>query len=215
MKPGPMRILLIEDNLADTRYLTELLLEDNHKADLTVRERLSDSMGFLADNACDIVLLDLNLPDSNGMETFDRLHQQYPGIPTIILTGVGDRELAVSAIKKGAQDFLVKGQFDHQLLVRVMHYSTERQKLLNKLEQKIEEINTLKGLLPICSYCKKIRDDKGYWESLEVYIGDRSGAEFSHGICPDCAKKQYGQILDFIAKNEKDGTRKEKQTDED
>ena len=60
----------------------------------------------------------------------------------------------------------------------------------------LEEIKKLKGILPICSSCKKIRDDKGYWQQIEAYIGQHSGAEFTHGICPDCARKLYPD-LDF------------------
>jgi PAS domain S-box-containing protein len=68
----------------------------------------------------------------------------------------------------------------------------EREKLVRKLQEALEEVKTLSGLLPICSECKKIRDDKGYWNQLEVYVQDHSEAEFSHGICPDCLEKIYG-----------------------
>ena len=75
----------------------------------------------------------------------------------------------------------------------------EREKLISKLQEALDNIKTLKGLLPICANCKKIRDDKGYWNQIEAYIRDRSDAEFSHGICPDCAKKVYS---DFLLKTE-------------
>ena len=71
----------------------------------------------------------------------------------------------------------------------------EREKLISKLQEALDNIKTLKGLLPICANCKKIRDDKGYWNQIESYIRDRSDAEFSHGICPDCAKKVYSDFL--------------------
>ena len=66
-----------------------------------------------------------------------------------------------------------------------------REKLISELQQALSEVKTLSGMLPICASCKKIRNDKGYWEQIESYIGDRSEAEFSHGICPDCIKKLY------------------------
>ena len=75
----------------------------------------------------------------------------------------------------------------------------EREKLISKLQEALDNIKTLKGLLPICANCKKIRDDKGYWNQIEAYIRDRSDAEFSHGICPDCAKKVFS---DFLLKTE-------------
>jgi len=66
-----------------------------------------------------------------------------------------------------------------------------RNKLIADLEKAMSEIKTLKGFIPICAACKKIRDDQGYWQAVEVYIRDRTDAQFSHGICPDCARKLY------------------------
>jgi FixJ family two-component response regulator len=71
----------------------------------------------------------------------------------------------------------------------------EREKVISELRDALAEVKTLSGLLPICASCKKIRDDKGYWNQIEVYIRKHSGAEFSHGICPDCARKLYPEIF--------------------
>lgn len=70
----------------------------------------------------------------------------------------------------------------------------ERERLIHELQEALAEVKTLSGLLPICSSCKKIRDDKGYWNQLESYISKHSEAEFSHGICPECAKKLYPEF---------------------
>ena len=72
----------------------------------------------------------------------------------------------------------------------------EREKLIHELQEALANIKTLHGLLPICSYCKKIRDDKGYWNQIESYIRDHSGAEFTHGMCPECMKKLYPDLVD-------------------
>ncbi len=72
----------------------------------------------------------------------------------------------------------------------------EREKLIRELQDALANIKTLRGLLPICSYCKKIRDDKGYWNRIESYIQDHSGAEFTHGMCPECWKKHYPDLVD-------------------
>lgn len=72
----------------------------------------------------------------------------------------------------------------------------EREKLIAELREALAKVKTLSGMLPICSHCKKIRDDKGYWNQVEIYIRDRSEAEFSHGICPDCLKKYYPEYYD-------------------
>jgi hypothetical protein len=70
----------------------------------------------------------------------------------------------------------------------------ERNQLINELQEALKEIKTLKGILPFCSYCKKIRDDKGYWEKVDVYIHKYSQADISHSICPECAKKHYSDL---------------------
>jgi len=72
----------------------------------------------------------------------------------------------------------------------------EREKLIRELQDALANIKTLRGLLPICSYCKKIRDDKGYWNRIESYIQDHSGAEFTHGMCPECLKNLYPDLVD-------------------
>jgi PAS domain S-box-containing protein len=76
----------------------------------------------------------------------------------------------------------------------------EREKLIAQLQESLAEIKELRGILPICSSCKKIRDDQGYWTQIESYIGKHSDAQFSHGICPDCAKKLYGDLYDEVVK---------------
>jgi len=72
----------------------------------------------------------------------------------------------------------------------------EREKLIQELQEALSEVRKLSGMLPICASCKKIRDDKGYWQQVEAYITQHSEAEFSHGICPDCAKKLYPEFYD-------------------
>lgn len=85
-------------------------------------------------------------------------------------------------------------------LVKAQRFLDQRNQ---ELETALSEIKQLQGILPICISCKKIRDDEGFWQQVEVYIRDRSDAEFSHGICPECAKRHYG---DFLPKTESGGT---------
>lgn len=70
----------------------------------------------------------------------------------------------------------------------------EKEALIEKLEKALEEIHTLQGILPICTFCKSVRDDKGYWEQVDTYLKDRTGARISHGLCPDCARKHYPEF---------------------
>jgi YesN/AraC family two-component response regulator len=113
----------------------------------------------------------------------------------IVLTALNDEDTALSAMHCGAQDYLVKGRTDTAQLTRSIRYSIERQKLLTELDKRLKEIKTLQGFLPMCAWCRNIRDDKGYWKDLETYIQEHTDASFSHGICPECAKKVYPEYL--------------------
>jgi hypothetical protein len=72
----------------------------------------------------------------------------------------------------------------------------ERERLIGQLQEALAEVKTLSGLLPLCSSCKRIRDDQGYWQQIEAYIRDHSEAEFSHSVCPECAKKLYPEVFE-------------------
>jgi DNA-binding response OmpR family regulator len=189
-------VLLIEDNPADAflmqRYLSRAVkvhYEVNHA------DCLSKGLECLGSGKVEVVLLDLNLPDASGLGIIDQIHEQAPDVPIIVLTGHDDDEFSIQAVQKGAQDYLVKSQVTASLLGRSIRYAIERKKLLTQLEHSTKEIKTLRGLLPICANCKKIRDDKGYWTGIETYISAQTQAEFTHGICPECANKLYGKFL--------------------
>ena len=182
--------LIIEDNDGDAELIRRFLSKaEGVYFDMERAERMSAGIDFLGKKGFDIVLLDLGLPDSLGIETFVKLHGLYPETPVIVLTGLDDENTALSAVKSGAQDYLVKGQIDTNLLLRSIQYAVERHKLITQLEKSLQEIKTLRGLLPVCAWCKKIRDDKGYWKGMEAYIKEHTDATFSHGICPECLKK--------------------------
>jgi DNA-binding NtrC family response regulator len=197
MDAKPISVLLIEDNDDDV-VLIQRFLSDAGQVQYDVRnaDRLGKGLEALRGGVFDVVLLDLNLPDAAGLGTFEQVNTQAPDVPIIVLTGYDDDALAVAAVQKGAQDYLVKGQFTAALLGRSIRYAIERRKLLARLEQALKEVKTLRGLLPICSHCKKIRNDSGYWTQIETYILDRTDAEFTHGICPECADTHYGRFLD-------------------
>ena len=183
-------VLLIEDNRAHADLIRATLLhtEDVH-IELQHAETLSSAFERLAGEQFDVILSDLSLPDSQGIETYIKVHDRCPNIPIIVLTALNDKQLALRAVQEGAQDYLVKGQFDDNLLVRAIRHSIERQKLIAKLEKSLNEIKTLRDLLPMCAWCKNIRDDKGYWKRVEIYIQEHSQATITHGICPDCLRK--------------------------
>jgi len=192
-----LQILAVEDNPGDVDFVHEMLPETGSLSfQIESVSRLAEALTRLERKGIDLVLLDLSLPDSNGLTTFQKLRQAAPDVPVIVLTGTNDQELAVAAMRDGAQDYLVKEQVGGSLLVRTIRYALERQKaeearlvLIKSLQDALANVKLLSGLLPICSNCKKIRDDKGYWSQVESYIQKHSEAEFSHSMCPDCFKK--------------------------
>lgn len=127
MSSEPIKVLLVEDNLADAGLLYEGLEEALPEQFQTTHvRRLSEALEYLWEETCDVVLLDLGLPDSHGLDTLVVLRAQAPGVPIVVLTGFQDEALAVEALKGGAQDYLVKGQADGKQLGRTMRYAIVR-----------------------------------------------------------------------------------------
>ena len=139
MRDGNIRILLVEDNPGDAVIINEMLKEiylENFQ--LIHFKRLEEGVKHVNEDF-DIVLLDLNLPDSRGIETFNTMNKYAPEMPIIILTGLLDEELAINIVAEGAQDYLVKGNIDKELLSRSIKYSIERKRIemdLRKSEEK-------------------------------------------------------------------------------
>ena len=192
MSPKPTKVLIVEDNPGDARLLAERLLDaPAHEFDLPHAVRLKDALQHLLTQEFDVILLDLTLPDSAGLDTVVRIREAAVHTAIVVLTSVDDETLATEAMRKGAQDYLVKGETDRRWLTRSMRYAMEREQLVEELQEALATVKSLSGLLPICAWCKKIRDDKGYWTQVEQYINDHSEAQFTHAICPDCAHKMY------------------------
>ncbi len=128
-------VLLIEDNPGDARLIREMLAE-HPEAPFAIEcvDRLACGIEFLTAQRAGLILLDLTLPDSHGLETFAKVYAHSPDVPIIVLTGNDDDAIALSAVKIGAQDYLVKGKIDRQLLVRTMQYSIERKRFQEQLE---------------------------------------------------------------------------------
>ena len=128
-------VLLIEDNPGDARLIREMLAEDPEAPfRLRFAEKLSAGLELLSATPAALVLLDLSLPDSFGLETFAKVYAHSPAVPIIVLTGNDDQTVALSAVKGGAQDYLVKSRLDRELLMRSMQYSIERKRYQEQLE---------------------------------------------------------------------------------
>ncbi len=134
------RILLIEDNPGDARLIREYLSEvKNSKFKLEIATKLQDGINILANQEMDTILLDLNLPDGHGLDTFDKVISIAPKVPLIILTGLDDEGTALKAVQKGAQDYLVKDKVDGQLLIRSIRYAIERKRAEEEHQKFIEQ----------------------------------------------------------------------------
>lgn len=136
MRPvNSVKILLIEDNIAEARLLQELLKDSSlQQFSLVHAKRLGEALNHLQENIVDVVLLDLTLPDSQGLESLARLIEKFPSLPIVVLTNMNDEELALAAVRQGAQDYLVKRQVQGELLARSLRYAIERKHNLESLK---------------------------------------------------------------------------------
>ncbi len=322
-----IRVLLVEDNIALARMMVDMLAQASGTAFvIDPVDRLSAAVDRISQGGVDLVLLDLALPDSHGIDTFTEVCNSAPDVPIVVLTALEDETVALAALHKGAQDYLIKSEINARTLIRAIRYAIgrkrgeearsqlaaivesshdaiiglsleglivswnagaeamfghafedvigrpssvllpagrfdeipailnqlksgqfvkdfestrlrkdsreaqvsisvspiknsvgkiigasmiardiddqkrhqhERERLISELQAALAQLKTLRGLLPICASCKRIRDDHGYWTQVEVYVMAHSQAEFTHGICPECEK----QYRERIAKN--------------
>ncbi|SKB11317.1 Two-component hybrid sensor and regulator [Planktothrix sp. PCC 11201] len=130
-----VKILLIEDSLAEAIFLQELLKDSNFQPFSLVHvKRLGEALNQLHDHVFDVALLDLTLPDSQGLESVERLIEKFPSLPIVVLTNTNDDELAIMAVRQGAEDYLVKREVDGNILVRSLKYAIERKHNLESLK---------------------------------------------------------------------------------
>jgi two-component system, NarL family, sensor histidine kinase UhpB len=151
----PIRVLLVEDNPGDARLIREMLAAAAVQ-DFTVEwvTRLADGLEQLGQNQIDVVLLDLGLPDSRGLDTFIKAHEQAPQVPFVVLTGLADEDLALSAVQKGAQDYLYKDETNPNLLLRAIRYATERKQAELALQAERNKLYAVLNSLPAFVHLK-------------------------------------------------------------
>lgn len=137
-----IHVLLVEDNPADARLLWEAFRGEKNIR-LTHVETLAQAVAKLRETTFNIIMLDLSLPDADGIGTLVTAQQHAPLLPIVVLTGTDDEVLAIRAVREGAQDYLVKGQVDAHLLLRAIRYATERKRVLSALQQREEWFRSL------------------------------------------------------------------------
>lgn len=147
----------------------------------------------------DAILMDIEMPELDGIEAARQIQALYP-CPIVLLTAHDDADLVTKAGQAGAGAFLVKPPYapeiDRTLSIAIARHSDimELRRINNELRQAISEVKRLSGLLPICASCKRIKDDKGYWHEVEAYVQHHSEAQFSHGLCKECASKYFPDV---------------------
>ena len=188
-----MKILIAEDDPVSRAVLTQTLKKWGHDVVVTC-----DGVGawqiLQGDDAPRLAILDWMMPGLDGPDICRKARDLLRPEPTyiILLTAKQQKEDVVTGLESGADDYVGK-PFDRQELrsrIRVGERMLALQQKLadrvHKLEAALAEVSLLHGLLPICSYCKKVRDDKNYWQAVETYVSAHSDVHFSHGICPSC-----------------------------
>jgi len=198
-----MRVLIAEDDRVSRRLLEARLLKDGHKV-ILVEDGEGAWRALQEDRAIPLAILDWNMPGLTGPEICRRVRHSKTDQPPylILLTSRDTREDIVAGLEAGANDYVTKPfDFDElrarvQVGERVVQLQRTLANRVRELEKALANVKMLQGLLPICLYCKKIRDDQNYWQQLDKYVAEHSEARFSHGICPDCYQKIVKPELD-------------------
>jgi CheY-like chemotaxis protein len=183
-------VMIVDDAAENLRILIELLKDDYRVIPLKSAEAALNKLA--QDPLPDLALLDIVMPEMDGYELCLRLKSdpRTREIPVIFITAVSEAMDDAKAFELGAVDYVPK-PFNPLTVKARVNTHIKLHRTLKELQYALKDIRTLSGLIPICASCKKIRDDKGYWNQVEEYIEERSDAQFSHGICPKCRDELY------------------------
>jgi len=170
-------ILVVDDNSQNIQFLGNLLMEQAYE--LGVAQNGVEALRFIEERIPDLILLDIMMPEMDGLEFCKTLKSKMElnHIPVIFLTAKAETDDIIKGFEAGCVDYITKPFIAAELLARVKTHI---------------EVRYLRNLIPICSHCKKIRDDEGLWKQLEVYFEKYTNSQFSHGVCKECLEKLYG-----------------------
>ena len=202
-----MKILMAEDDPVSRSFLKASLVKWGYEALVASDGKTAWDL-LQSEKDVSIALLDWMMPEIDGVEVCRMLHSVPTPNPvyTIILTAKTQKQDVVTGLEAGADDYLTK-PFDREELrarirvgVRIIELRQTISARVQELETALSQVKQLQGLLPICSYCKKIRDDQNYWQQVDSYISSHSQVAFSHSVCPGCYQTYVKPDIDRIAK---------------
>jgi DNA-binding response OmpR family regulator len=201
-----MRIVIAEDDPVSRRVLEATLRRWNYG--LAVAADGEEAWRLLSQpDAPHLAILDWMMPGLDGPEICRRLRRLPNGglFYVVLLTARSQPEDVVAGLEAGADDYVTK-PFHHQELLarvrtgqRIIQLQDRLAERVAELERALSEVKTLGGLLPMCSYCKRIREGKDYWQAVEKYIASHSEAKLSHGVCPECYERHVRPQLEEMA----------------
>ena len=196
-----MKVLIAEDDEVSRIVLSRMLQKWGHEVVATLDGRSAYEI-LEGEDAPGIAILDWMMPEMDGLEVCRQLRQLNLAEPPylILLTARDQTDDIVAGLDSGANDYVVKPydwrELKSRLRVgeRMVTLQRDLAGRIRELQYAMAKIHELQELIPICSYCKKVRDDRNYWEQVESYISTRTGVQFSHGVCPQCYTKVIAQL---------------------
>lgn len=196
---GKKYILLIDDNRDEYELIKKYL--ENEKIGVCYSPEAKNSFEVAKGKHISCILVDFKMPGMDGRE-FCRIAKEDSILkfsPIIMFSAFNDTENMIKGLQSGADDYLPK-ILPRELLVEKIKTYVRIADLMEELQRAKDEVRNLKEILPVCGWCKKIRDDEGYWHELETYLKKEVDTEVSHGICADCKKKMMEKkkkLIDF------------------
>ena len=199
-----MRILIAEDDPTSHKILKTILEKWDYEVISTFNGKEALKV-LMSEESPDIAILDWMMPGMDGVEVVKKVRaEKKREVPVyiIMLTALTEKSNIAEGLNAGADDYITKPYDREELLARLnvgkrmIELQKELVQKIKELQDALDHIRTLQGIIPICSICHKIRTDADSWEKLEKYVEDHSDAQFSHGICPDCMSKYYGDYIE-------------------
>ncbi|MCK5064442.1 MAG: response regulator transcription factor [Candidatus Fermentibacteraceae bacterium] len=202
-----MRILIVDDDLSTRSTLASILIKCGHDVEMVSSGEEAWTVISQPD-APRLILLDWLMPGMNGLDLLKRIRSMDGDNPfyIIMLTVKDNKEDIVEGLDCGTDDYITKPFYPEELRARInagqriIEMQSRLMSQANDLRNSLDHIKTLQGILPICSFCKKVRNDKNYWHQLEDYISTHTEAMVTHSICPECMQIHYPEIHQRMAR---------------